>query len=427
LKLKRLDILVLSIFALICLVFIITACNKGNANPSCTVTYPKNNEKIPHGTQVNIIVEAYDSDGMVTGVNYFIDGKSIGISNLSPHSYFWNTLEEITGIHLIKVTATDDKGSSISKEISVYLTEGVPQSEFTAYQISVSPDSSVLFYSRSINNPLSWKWDFGDGNSSTLQNPVHVYTTAGSYTVSLTITNSYGSDTETKNDYITVTDPISDYDGNIYQTVKIGNQIWMKENLKSTHYADGTAMVNGTGVGDIFNDSFTKYYFAYNDNEDFVPIYGRLYTWAAVINGESVEQTTSTRVQGVCPDGWHVPDDAEWKKLERYLGMTDRESDLTGWRGTNEGLMLRETGTSHWFDYTDYIPGTNTSGFTALPAGSRSYNGSFNDLMRRANFWSATENIGSFAWCRRMYYNGSEVFRYDDIKTRAYSVRCVKD
>ncbi len=251
----------------------------------------------------------------------------------------------------------------------------------------------------------------------------------GICTISLTVTNSYGSDTETKTDYITVTDPLIDYDGNIYQTIQIGNQLWMKENLKSTHYADGTAFTDGTEAGDISEDYTTKYYFAYKNNESYVAAYGRLYTWAAVMNGASGSETNPDGVQGVCPDGWHVPCDDEWKELEMYLGMIEREANNTGWRGTGEGLKLKESGFSHWKGWSgDWRNiGTNESGFTALPGGSRYYNGSFDDLKERANFWSATESFSSYAWCRRLYYNKPVVYRYDDYKSRGYSVRCVKD
>ena len=424
----RLYPLALYILAFTGMIIIQTGCEKENQSPTCTISDPENGEEIPHGTQVKISVDAVDTDGDVYGVNFYINSSSIGISNSYPFHYIWNSLDNEIGENTIKTTAKDDSNNSTSDEITVSLTEGVPVAEFTVYQTSICPDSSAQFYNRSINNPASWLWNFGDGNTSVSQNPSHIYTVAGIYTVSLTVTNSYGSDTETKTGLIIVTDPLTDYDGNVYQTVQIGNQLWMKENLKTTHYADGTALIDGTGAGDISGDYTTKYYFNYYDSEYYVAVYGRLYTWAAAMNGASGSETDAGEVQGVCPDGWHLPGDDEWQELEMYLGLTEREANKTYWRGTNEGLILREIGTSHWLKiYQGYIPGTDESGFRALPAGSRLYNESFSDLFFRANFWSATESLSSYAWCRRLYHNHADVYRYDDYKSRAYSVRCVKD
>ena len=403
-------------------------CDKENQPPTCTITDPENGEEIPHGTEVIISVDAVDTDGVVYGVDFYIDNSNIGISNRYPFNYQWNTLYDEIGSHSIKATAKDDSWNTMSDEKTVLLTEGVPVAEFTVYQTSICLDSSAQFYNRSINNPASWLWNFGDGNTSDLQNPLHIYSSLGTYTVSLTVTNSYGSDVESKTGYITVTPPLTDYDGNVYQTVQIGNQLWMKENLKTTHYADGTALIDGTGAGDISGDHITKYCFAYNDNESYVATYGRLYTWAAAMNGETSSETDTGEVQGVCPDGWHMPGDDEWQELEMYLGMSEREANATGWRGTKEGEELKEIKLhSRW--NTRYTPstGTNETGFSALPGGSRWYNESFRSLEFRANFWSATESISSYAWCRRLYHDHATLYRYDDYKSRAYSVRCVKD
>ena len=424
----KIYLLTLYLLAFTGIVLVLSGCEEEDKTPSCTITDPENGENIPHGTQVVISVDAEDADGIVIGVNFYINDSSIGISNSLPFNYEWNTLDKETGSHSIKATATDDNANSLSDIISVSITEGIPVAEFAAYQTSVSSGSSAQFYNRSINNAASWLWDFGDGGTSVSQNPFHTYNTTGIYTVSLIVTNSYGSDTKTKTGYITVTDPLIDYDGNVYQTVQIGNQLWMKENLKSTHYADGTALIDGTGAGDISGDTTTKYYFAYYDNENYVAVYGRLYTWAAVMNGASGSETNPGKVQGVCPDGWHVPGDDEWKELEMHLGMSEKEASLTYWRGTDEGAKLKESGFNGLWRYsgTLYV-GNNKSGFTALPAGSRLYNESFRNLGERANFWTATESFSSYAWCRRLYYNYAEVYRYDDYKTRGYSVRCVKD
>jgi uncharacterized protein (TIGR02145 family) len=424
----NLFLLTLYILATAGMILLQTGCGKENQAPTCTVTDPENGREIPHGTRVIISVDADDRDGVIHGVNFYVDNSSIGISNRAPYDYEWNTLSYEIGTHAIKATASDNSGNSVSNEISVSLTEGVPQAEFSVYQTSVCPDSSARFYNRSINNPVTWLWNFGDGVTAASPNPSHSYGTVGRYTVSLTVTNGYGSDTETKRDYITVPNPVTDYDGHVYQTVQVGNQLWMKENLRSTHYADGTALIDGSGAGDISGDYTTKYYFAYNDLESYIPVYGRLYTWAAVMNGASGSESTPRMVQGVCPDGWHVPDDDEWQELEMYLGLTEYVARSTGWRGNKEGLMLRESGSGHWTDiYRDYISGTNESGFTAIPGGSRWYDESFRHLEERANFWSATETISSFAWARRLYYNHTEIYRYDDYKSRAYSVRCIKD
>ena len=102
---------------------------------------------------------------------------------------------------------------------------------------------------------------------------------------------------------------VRDYDGNYYNTIKIGNQIWMSENLKSTFFANGDAITDGTGIGDISGESEPKYWFAYNDDLNNVSTYGRLYTWYTIAD-----------TRNVCPDGWHIPNDSEWRMLTDYLG-----------------------------------------------------------------------------------------------------------
>jgi len=402
-------------------------CEKENQPPSCIITVPENGEEIPHGTQIALSVDAFDNDGIIHGVNFYVNNANIGISNSQPYTYEWHTWDYEIGNHSITATSTDDTGNSTSDEITVSLTEGVPEAEFTVFHTSICPDSSAQFYNRSINHPESWLWDFGDGGTSDLQNPSHIYRTAGTYDVSLTITNSYGTDMETKTGFITVTNPLTDFDDNVYQTVKIGSQTWMMENLKTTHYADGTPLIDGMEAADISGDYIKKYCFAYNNDENNVAVHGRLYTWAAAMNGAESSNSIPSGIQGVCPTGWHLPSDNEWKELEIYLGMPELKVHKTDWRGTNEGLMLREKGKSHWWGPLWYISGTNESGFTALPGGSRHYNGSFQSLIQIANYWSATESLPPFAWARSLAYNRREVYRYDHYKSRGYSVRCVKD
>jgi uncharacterized protein (TIGR02145 family) len=142
----------------------------------------------------------------------------------------------------------------------------------------------------------------------------------------------------------TFTDP---RDGQGYNIVKIGNQWWMAENLNANEYSNGIPLINGTGAGNISSDYTTKYYFYYNDDSiTYADTYGTLYTWAAAMNGVSSSDANPGDVQGVCPDKWHLPSDAEWKDLELYLGMDQIEVDATEWRGTDEGGKLKEAGTA---------------------------------------------------------------------------------
>jgi len=220
---------------------------------------------------------------------------------------------------------------------------------------------------------------------------------------------------------------VTDYDGNVYSTVIIGEQIWMAENLKSTHYADGTALVDGSNAGDITFDYSTKYFFWYNN--DFganADTYGALYTWAAAMNGAASSTENPSGVQGVCPEGWHLPSDSEWIDLEMYLGMSYEEAITIGSRGTDEGGKLKETGTTHW--NSPNTGATNESGFTALPSGVRWMGDSFSSLGTIAYFWTTYQYEANYAIFRALESNSSKIERSNVYKkSQGLSVRCVKD
>ena len=224
-------------------------------------------------------------------------------------------------------------------------------------------------------------------------------------------------------------DGVTDIDGNIYKSVIIGDQEWMAKNLKTTHYADGTeiTLVESTSSWDALGYD-DKAYCYYNNNENSeASTYGALYTWAAAMNGAASTHNNPSGVQGVCPSGWHLPSDNEWKKLEMYLGISQADADYSGHRGTNEGSKLAGN-LSLWSDgLLENDAAFGTFGFNVLPGGGRRYNGSFGHLGDNANFWSATEHSSSDAWGRHLYHNYSSVHRYNDIKADGFSVRCVKD
>ncbi len=207
--------------------------------------------------------------------------------------------------------------------------------------------------------------------------------------------------------------PITDIDGNSYKVVQIGTQLWMAENLKTTKNRDGTTIPL---VGDqtIWVGLTTGAMCFYN-NEELTnnPVYGALYNWYSIADP-----------RGLCPVGWHVPSDEEWKTLEMNLGMSQSEADRSAdFRGTDEGGKLKETGTIHWV-YPN-IGATNSSGFTALPAGYRM--SAFYDLRNWGQWWSSTSNDNATAWNRSLNFNYQRVRRDDYSKKAGSSVRCVKD
>ena len=209
---------------------------------------------------------------------------------------------------------------------------------------------------------------------------------------------------------------VQDYDGNVYNTVQIGRQCWTKENLKTTHYMNGTAIPPGN---------------RYNPNNDAanVATYGYLYNWPAVMNGDASSNAIPSGVQGICPTGWHVPSDAEWKQMEMAVGMSQSDADATGWRGSIAARLCGNMGwqSSSTADAAGNISATgrNSSGFSALPAGN--YSGSYDNFGANARFWSATENSNIHAWLRYLGFNYAGVHRAYTNKGYGYSVRCVHD
>jgi len=255
-------------------------------------------------------------------------------------------------------------------------------------------------------------------------------TGAGSYTSHITgltgsttyyvrayATNSagtgYGSAMSFATQEAILTGTMTDIDGNVYQTVKIGDQWWMAENLKVTHYRNGATIPVVTSSDDWYNLS-TGARCIYENDQSNVATYGYLYNWYAVDDSRNI-----------APSGWHVPSDAEWKELEMYLGMSQSEADGTGYRGTDEGGKLKEAGTTHWNSPNEGA--TNESGFAALPGGYRDSGGNFGGLGSNAAFWSSAGHNSDLAWSRTLHYDNAGVYRYGDDKRYGFSVRLVRD
>lgn len=216
-------------------------------------------------------------------------------------------------------------------------------------------------------------------------------------------------------------DLISDSEGNIYTSVKIGNQNWMVENLKTTKFNDGTPITNVTD--DIaWSELITSAYCWYENNvSSNKNIYGALYNWYAVNNGK------------LCPSGWHVPSNDEWIILETYLTENGYNYDgstagnkfakaLASDAGWNSSTADGSVGN------TDFVDKRNATGFTALPGGVRDANATmFGSIGNFGIWWTASEGSASTAWDRGIDYRYSSVGRLNVNKSHGFSVRCLKD
>jgi uncharacterized protein (TIGR02145 family) len=199
------------------------------------------------------------------------------------------------------------------------------------------------------------------------------------------------------------------FDGFTYTSIIYGNgQEWMIENLRTTVYANGDPIPNivdnstwqqfATPGAWCYLSNFSQY-----DNP-----YGKLYNWKAV-----------TDPRNVCPTGWHTPSDTEWTVLVNYLVPN------SPYPANTAGGLMKNTGTQYWF--SPNVGATNESGFNALPAGTREYDGTSGGVGIECVWWSSTYNSTSTSWGRRLYFFDDNIERDDYDTRRGLSVRCLKD
>jgi uncharacterized protein (TIGR02145 family) len=206
---------------------------------------------------------------------------------------------------------------------------------------------------------------------------------------------------------IAFTTSVSDLDGNVYSTVHIGTQVWMKENLNTARFANGEPIATTSPATlHLGGQVSPKYQWDYNGDSNNAAVYGKLYTWYAVADDRKV-----------CPSGWHVPSDEEWTTLEVTLEVNVG----SGWIGG----MLKETGTTHWLDPN--TEATNSTGFTGLPGGVRDPSGPFDLMGTKGVWWSATQNEIGLAWYRMLSHDNDAFNRSATSKESGRAVRCIKD
>lgn len=452
-----------------------------NQLPSCEITSPATGQQILKGETISISVEADDSDGSITEVRFFIDGVGKGSDNSFPFNYDWNTNTESIGNHTIKAMSIDNSGGETSNEITLELIQGgsSPIANFSSNTSSGMAPLIVLFTDQSTNNPSNWQWDFGDGGTSTESSPTHSYSTEGSYTVALTVSNNYGSHTESKTDYIIVSgggntaptalftvspssgttstnfafdasgstdneDPTSDlqvrwdFDGNGSWDTN-----WDDGKTQSHQYgSDGTytaklEVKDTEGLTDEYTQSITVSNGGTGTFTD--PRDGQIY--ATVDIGSQTWMAENLNYE--TPNSWTYDNDPAngdiygrlyiWEEALTvcpsgwHLPTDEEWSTLRTFLGEGvAGGKMKETGTTHW--NAPNVAATNSSGFTALPGGYRNgYGGSFYHLGTIGYFWSATEYSSTSAWYYYLSNDGGWLQDGNHSKTHGSSVRCIKD
>ena len=209
---------------------------------------------------------------------------------------------------------------------------------------------------------------------------------------------------------------ITDVDGNVYNTITIGTQIWMTENLRVTHYRNGDPIITGLD-DDAWSSTADGAFAIYNNEAANSLLYGNLYNWYAVNDS-----------RGLCPVGWHMPTNAEWEALENYL-----INNGFGYGGSGSDIGKSMAMTSGWDESSvpgtvgNDQPGNNSSGFSALPAGFRNYTGVFSYLGTMGFWWSSTESSSVNAISRFLQNTLSDLQDAVYDKNKGLSVRCVKD
>lgn len=222
---------------------------------------------------------------------------------------------------------------------------------------------------------------------------------------------SYGNEYQFST--LIATPTVTDADGNVYQTIVIGTQVWMVENLKTTKYRDGTAIPNVTD-NTAWDALSTPAYCWYNNDATYKNNYGGLYNWYAVNTGK------------LAPIGWHIPTVAEWKTLLNYVSVNP---------GISGSLLKALAATTNW--ETDYFFGSigndisnnNNSGFAAMPGGQRTDESSrFVSIGNSGYWWSSTETKTNQANFLEIFSEGeSGIYIGDYLKTLGFSIRCIKD
>ena len=429
---------ILSFILSISLIILVVSCEQkttesDNTPPTIIITYPANNSEFVEGTEITIIADANDNEG-IDKVEFYIDGTKESTDTTEPYEYVWDTGKKNT-THTIYAKAYNSSNNSASSYIvSIHLTEpsgnppNSPTNPTPADNASSVSTNAYLFWSCTDpdGDPLTYDVYFGSSLNPPLVNSGQSETTFDSGTLELETTyywkivakddhsNSTTGEVWVFKTFSGGTGTVIDIDGNVYQTIIIGDQEWMMENLKVTHYRNGDPIPHLTGNNE-WASTWSGAYCVYDNDPSYSNTYGNLYNWFAVDDP-----------RGLAPEGWHVPThddwhaDNDWSELVDYLGG----SVVAGGKMKSTGSI--EAGDGLW--YAPNFGATNESGFTALPGGYKSsaYGGYFGDIGFYANFWSSSDLDSNDAWNIRLNFYDSQFYNFSPYKKYGFSIRCIR-
>ncbi len=380
----------------------------------------------PHVTGVTYVASAVAG---ATGYNWVVPEGAVIEYGQGPNSNVLVVDFDTTGGYIC-VNAFNDCWKSPVKQLEVYV--GAPEAPQTGVHV---PAKSAI----------QWNWLTAKGATGYKWNIVNDYATATDLGNVLTFNETQLTCNTLYNRFLwaynvcshspvtqlsestlsciecggTVTDTRN---GKVYNTIAIGNQCWLRENMNIGTRIDGTA-------DQIDNQIIEKY--CYNDDESMCDIYGGLYQWGEMVqylNGASNSTNwipaPTGPVTGVCPPGWHIANENEWCTVAQTLDPTVDCSAFNA-TGTDVGDKMKEAGTAHWSPPN--TGATNSSGFTALPGGQRYESGTFSSLSFYGNFWTSTTTYELSARYRKFNYNDGTIFRSWEPKGKGFSVRCLRD
>jgi uncharacterized protein (TIGR02145 family) len=401
--------------AIVVLAAMICSCDKNDGKlpsspgvdseiPKVLIISPANNAVFGEGEIVTIQADMTDNNN-VADVHFYIDGEMIGSDADKPYIYEWDTQGKV-GYHTIKVKAYDTSSKTgESDELSIKVNPSPNSNPIATFD--VNPSSGTIYTTFNFNasgsndketlfSNLRFNWDWENNgiweiSNSDNFNPSHHFNKTGVYPVRCMVTD----DGKLWDDTIRAVGvyemgTVSDNEGIVYKTVKIGNQWWMAENLKSTRFRNG----------DLITEQW-----AYDDDENNVAAYGRLYSWNAI---NDYRQLT--------PYGWHIPSDEEVQILIEYLGGLDIAGD-----------KIKSTDTTLWKQLLT-VP-NNESGFSAEPAGSRNARTEpyYDWKGYIATWWTSTDIDEIYNGVYGVNHFSSKFTSGKGFKYFNHSVRCIKD